>query len=865
MIKISANENGQLSFGPPTRTSPEASLLSLASQKEDSLSPSAQFWSNFAKHFIESVRLNPAVEELREKCRVTLAPGKIREFLEEAPFMRGGEYLNEDYLALQWDNLQNHFLRELKFFKGSVEEYLLGLNPGIHLVGRVFFHLVENKQDSEFPFAFMATYLANVKERENPTHRPLKYALNEYEDNQEKMLLLLSTIKRASETSSLIKDLLSSGAIFEPLGWTPKEAQKFLQEIPLYNKAGVLCRIPNWWKSSSRGAKLSITFGNKRSSLLGTDSLVDFDIGISLGEENLSAREAQKLLDESEGLAFLKGKWVNVDSKNLGKALDKWREVKAIMKENQVSFNDAMKMLSNRGHNILGVNLSDFEVTQGKWLAGLTEKLKDPVIIKDTALSIKFKGILRPYQYQGFNWLNTLHSMGLGGCLADDMGLGKTIQVLAFLQKLIDKEAGPHLLIIPTSLLSNWANEIFKFSPRLKFLVAHSSNQEFNELTRFTQEYLSANYNLVITTYGFARKSEDFKKINWNYIILDEAQAIKNSTTAQTRAIKALKSKNRLALTGTPIENQISDLWSLFDFINPGLLGSKQEFQNTVKRLHRDNKGMGKIRNVVSPYILRRLKTDKKIISDLPPKIEIKSYSRLNKKQAVQYQKLVNHIQASLENTDGIERKGLILSSLMKFKQICNHSDQYLGTGNFNIKGSGKFESLKDICETIFEKREKVLIFTQFREIIPPLNRFLAEMAGKKGLTLHGGTSVKKRKEAVDKFQSNDYIPYFILSLKAGGTGLNLTAANHVIHFDRWWNPAVENQATDRAFRIGQTKKVLVHKFITKGTLEEKIDQMIEEKSKLFANLIGRKGSEINFTEMNDDQIIDLIKMEKGL
>ena len=864
MIEISANENGQLSFGPPIRTSPEATLLSLASGKEDSLSPSAQFWSNFAKHFIESVRLNPAVEELREQCRITLTPGKIREFLAEAPFMNGGEYLNEDYLAVQWDNLQNHFLGELKSFPGSVEEYLLGLNPEIHLVGRVFFHLVENNQDPKFPFAFMATYLANVQQRGNPTHRPLKYALNEYENNQEKMLLLLSTITRASETSPLIKDLLSSGAIFEPLAWTPKEAQKFLQEIPLYNKAGVLCRIPNWWKSSSQGAKLSIAFGNKRSSLLGTGSLVDFDMGISLGGEKLSAREAQKLLDESDGLAFLKGKWVNVDSNSLERALDKWQEVRAIMKRNQVSFNDAMKMLSGRGHNILGANLPDFEVTQGKWLAGLTAKLKDPIIIKDTALSKKFKGILRPYQYQGFNWLNTLHSIGLGGCLADDMGLGKTIQVLAFLQKLIDKEAGLHLLIIPTSLLSNWASEIFKFSPRLKFLVAHSSNQEFNQLTRFSKKYLSANYNLVITTYGFARKSEDFKQINWNYVILDEAQAIKNSATAQTRAIKALKSKHRLVLTGTPIENQIGDLWSLFDFVNPGLLGSKQEFKNTVKRLYRNNQGMGKIRDVVSPYILRRLKTDKKIISDLPPKIEIKSYSHLSKKQAVQYQKLVHHIQASLESTAGIGRKGLILSSLMKFKQICNHSDQYLGTGDFNIKGSGKFERLKDICETIFEKREKVLIFTQFREIIPPLNRFLAEMAGKKGLVLHGGTTVKKRKEAVDKFQSNDYIPYFILSLKAGGIGLNLTAANHVIHFDRWWNPAVENQATDRAFRIGQAKKVVVHKFITKGTLEEKIDQMIEEKSKLFADLIGRKGSEINFTEMNDDQIIGLIKMEQG-
>ena len=301
--------------------------------------------------------------------------------------MRGGEYLDEEYLLNQWNNLQNYFSNELKCFKGSVQEYLLGLNPEVHLVGKVFFHLVENKEDSEFPFAFMATYLANVNEGRNSAHRPLKYALNEYENNQEKMLFLLSTIRRASEKLSLIKGLLNTGGIFEPLRWPPTEAQRFLEEVPLYSKAGVLCRIPNWWKSASQGVKLNLSVGEKRPSLLGTDTLVDFDIGLSFGGEELSEREARKLLDESNGLAFLKGKWVNVDSENLSKALEKWTDVKKIMREHQISFNDAMKVLSGRGNDILGIDLSDFEITQGKWLKGLTEKLKDPVIIKNTAIS----------------------------------------------------------------------------------------------------------------------------------------------------------------------------------------------------------------------------------------------------------------------------------------------------------------------------------------------------------------------------------------------------------------------------------------------------------------------------------------------
>ncbi len=867
-VEVTANENGHLSFTPPLNTSPEATLLSLALEKEkerEAVSPSLQFWSNFAGYFIESVRLDPAIEDLREKCCVALAPDKVQEFLDDAPFMQGVEYLNEEYLSTQWDKLQNHFSNELKYFKGSVKEYFFSLNPEVHLVGKVFFHLVENKQDTEFPFAFMATYLANTRERENPTHRPLQYALKEYENNQEKLLILLSTIRRASEASSFIKAILDSGSIFKPLRWSPKEAQRFLKEVPLYSKSGVLCRIPNWWRSASQGAKLNFALGDKKPSMLGADSLVDFDISLSLGGEKLGEEEAKKLLDESDGLSFLKGKWINVDRENLSKTLEKWKNAKKLMKERQISFSKAMKILSGQDSDLLGNNFSDLEVTRGKWLENLTQKLENPSVMRSTTLPRKFKGILRPYQHQGFNWLNTLHSLELGGCLADDMGLGKTIQVLAFLQKIVEKDGGIHLLVIPTSLLSNWVNEIFKFSPQLKFLVAHPSNQEFSKLKHMTQRSLTTKYDLVITTYGFVRRSEAFKKIKWNYIILDEAQAIKNAATSQAHAVKSLKSKNRLALTGTPIENHISDLWSIFDFINPGFLGSKQEFQHTIKHLHKENKGMGKIRGVISPYILRRLKTDKKIISDLPSKIEFKSYSYLSKKQAVQYQKLVRYVQSSLENSDGMKRKGLILSSLTKFKQICNHADQYIGTGNFSITGSGKFEKLKDICETIFEKREKVLIFTQFKEIIPPLEQFLHKLSGEEGVTLHGGTSVKKRKKAVDMFQSDEYIPYFILSLKAGGTGLNLTAANHVIHFDRWWNPAVENQATDRAFRIGQKKKVVVHKFITKGTLEEKIDQMIEDKSKLFADLLGSKSNEIKFTEMKDEEIIDLIKMEEGL
>jgi SNF2 family DNA or RNA helicase len=876
MYEVILNENGHLHFEPlPQASMPTDSKLKkhvkesypkalfyLATQKKKNYSFSLKFWSDFAGHFIEAARLDPSIEELREKSQILLKKEPIRKLLNESPFMLGSEYLNEDYLQLQWRKLHQYFSSEIKSFNGSVEEYFAGLNPEIHLAGRVFFHLVENKDDTEYPFAFMATYLADVKERENPTHRPLRYALEEYKNDQKKMLLLLATIKRTANASELIKNLLDSGEIFDPLKWTAHEAQNFLEETPLYNQAGVLCRIPNWWRSQSKGFQVNFKIGEKKSSHFGKDSLVNFNANLSLGGEALTEKEIGQLLGQSSGLALLKGKWVKFDKNNLSNALEKWREAKELMHNHGISFHQAMKMLGGLNPDITGLEVEDTEVTRGKWLDGIIDKLKNPELTKNIAVSRKFKGTLRPYQHHGLNWINTLHSLNLGGCLADDMGLGKTIQVLAFLQRIIDKDDGLHLLAVPASLLSNWASEIQKFTPKLKYLIAHPSNQEFKKIKNITQTSFK-NYNLIITTYGLVRRSKWCKEINWSYLILDEAQAIKNPGTSQTKAIKALKSKNRLALTGTPIENHPGDLWSLFDFINPGLLGSRSEFQTLTKNLAEDGKGMGKLKSIISPYILRRLKTDKKIITDLPDKIELKSYSHLSKKQAVEYQALVTHIQNSLLESSGIQRKGLILSSLSKFKQICNHSDQYLGTGGYNLIDSGKFELLKEIAETIFEKREKVLIFTQFKEIIIPLNSLLSELSGKKGLILHGGTSIKKRKEAVEKFQSNEYIPYFILSLKAGGTGLNLTAANHVIHFDRWWNPAVENQATDRAFRIGQKKKVIVHKFVTKGTLEEKIDQMIEEKAILASDIIG-KGGEIKLTEMKNDEIMNLIKMDQG-
>ena len=386
----------------------------------------------------------------------------------------------------------------------------------------------------------------------------------------------------------------------------------------------------------------------------------------------------------------------------------------------------------------------------------------------------------------------------------------------------------------------------------MPYLVLHKSELKSNEDIQFRDGEF-----LYITTYGMAVRLDELKNIQWDYLILDEAQAIKNPGTKQTKAIKVIPAKMRIAMTGTPIENRLSDLWSLYDFLNQGLLGTAKEFTDFSKSLKDNAAGYSKLRKMIQPFMLRRLKTDKSIISDLPDKIEINEYTDLSKKQIALYKQLIRQIEEKLLTSEGIERKGLILASIMKFKQICNHPDQYLGREEYKEKQSGKFEKLREICETIYEKREKVLVFTQFKEMTEPISELLSSIFSKEGFVLHGGTPVKKRSEMVKEFNSEQYIPYMVLSLKAGGVGLNLTAAYHVIHFDCWWNPAVEHQATDRAFRIGQTKNVIVHKFVTKGTIEEKIDSIIEQKQKLSGDVLTSSGEQW-ITEYNNE---DLMKM----
>lgn len=819
--------------------------------------PSAQYIGELSRWYLSQIAKRPEREFLREALRIEVSDEEGAELIAQAPFMNGMEYLDIDWLRKFGERISGVFAKEIQSYNGTVAEYLADRHATVQPAGRIYFHLVENKKSS-LPFAFLATYAAGLDDNGKVNHLPLSNALKEYRSDRMKLLYLLSTVNRAAEQSPLIRELLDSGEIFQPIGLTADEAYTFLREIPLYESSGIICRMPDWWKKRSSSARVSVAIGNHHPSRLSLDALVDFHIEIAAGDLQLTKEEVRQLLSESEGLVLIKGRWIEVDHARLQSVLNVYEKAVKKAESQGLTLIDAMRLqLHMQSEQEQDEDEAIVEVSHGEWLQAFLKKAaaEGPA---DFSVGDHFLASLRPYQKKGLEWLFQMKALGLGACLADDMGLGKTVQVLALLNGVKTEKHEKNLLVVPASLIDNWRREMIRFTPALRFCILHPSEK----IPDFSNpEDLLQQYDLLITTYGMLERYDWLFSIDWDNVIIDEAQAIKNPATRQSHAVKKLKATFRVALTGTPIENNLMDLWSLFDFLNQGLLGSARSFATFSKKLREGQKDYAPLKQVLSPFILRRLKTDKEIISDLPEKIEMKTYAGLSKKQFALYDEFVNELKGQLKMAkEGIERKGLVLTSLLKLKQICNHPDQYLGQQRFCEDESGKFIRLREICETIYDKRERVLVFTQFKEMTEPLRAFLEEIFDHEGLVLHGGTPVSKRKDIIAAFQGEAYVPFLVLSLKAGGVGLNLTAANHVIHFDRWWNPAVENQATDRAFRIGQKKNVVVHKFLTRGTVEEKIDQMIEDKIGLARSIIPEK-QEMWITEMDNQQLIDLFSL----
>lgn len=841
------------------------------------LPPVLSYWRDFGARYVTALCTVPGIGDRSTKPEVAVpADDELSRIAAAVPPMMGAEYLTTMVLADLWRDMDAAFDAELADARLSVQDFLKVRHPAWNLIGRVHFNLAENRKDDAAPFAFMATYTTRLSAEAKAQHMPLGKALQEYAGarNRERLLSLLLPVQRAAERCAWLKVMVDAGEIFHPLRWSQQQALQFLKDVPALESAGVAVRMPASWRLNRPArAQVKAMIGGRAPSQMGTDALLDFQMEVTLDGEKLSAAEIKRLLAEADGLVLIRGKWVEVDHERLRRTLDEFEAIERRAASDGLSFGEAMRMLA--GANIVeqgpgGQAEIDWSQTvAGPWLAETLAALRRPDGLARIDPGKSLRGSLRPYQLAGVQWLYLLTQLRLGACLADDMGLGKTIQVLSLLLVLKSETKDsrrPCLLVAPASLLANWVSEIARFAPGFRARVAHPSAAPAEQLgaddAGNPDADILADTDLVITSYGFLARSPWLGTVPWRLVVLDEAQAIKNPAAKQTRMVKQLQADTRIALTGTPIENRLGDLWSIFDFINPGLLGSSKQFSSFVKGLaDRPHNPYGPLRDLVRPYILRRLKTDKSVIADLPDKTEVNAFCSLSRKQAALYQQAVKELAQRLDDVDGMQRKGLVLAMLMRLKQICNHPSQWLGDGAWTEQDSGKFERLRDIAEVAAARQEKALIFTQFKETTAPLAAFLGSVFGRSGLVLHGETEVKKRKELVRRFQDDENVPFFVLSLKAGGAGLNLTAASHVVHFDRWWNPAVENQATDRAFRIGQTKNVLVHKFICRGTVEDKIDKLIESKKQLAGDLLG-SASDVVLTEMKDEELLQLVALD---
>ncbi len=654
------------------------------------------------------------------------------------------------------------------------------------------------------------------------------------------------------------------------------EAYQFLvRYADLLENYGIFVQLPSWWTEAGRrrlGIKLSLANQEDRQledvtvngspSRFGLEQLLQFDAQAAVGDEPITLDELEQLTQLQLPLVQFRGQWVEMNANDIDRAVHFLKERTKV----DMTLGELMHLAAESAYGSAsfdGIPISGYELPNrlrtfldGDWMHEMRERE-----VPDT-----LQGTLRTYQVTGYQWLTSMRDLGFGTCLADDMGLGKTVQIITLLlssdrQETLPEGVGPALIICPTSLLGNWQRELTRFAPSLKVYIHHGSFRLQDQL--FMEQ--AQQYDVILTTYNLIGRDEaTFRRLHWTYMILDEAQNIKNEHAKQTQSILRLRSNYRVAVTGTPVENRLSELWSIFRFLNPGFLGSasvfRSRFATPIERDH-DEVRLERLKRLVAPFVLRRVKTDPNISKDLPDKIETKAYCNLTKEQAALYQTTVRSMLAQIDAAEGMKRKGYVMASLTKLKQICDHPALFLQDNHSSSKRSGKMEQLLELVRSIREAGEAVLIFTQYVQMGHLLVEQLRKETGQTPLFLHGGVPKKDRDQMVDEFQQPKGPDIFVLSVKAGGVGLNLTRANHVIHFDRWWNPAVENQATDRAFRIGQTRNVQVHKLICTGTLEERIDEMIESKRALSEQVVG--SGEMWITELSTAHLRSLLELRE--
>ena len=799
-----------------------------------------------------------------------LTPQQAAAWLEGMPPVYGGavtagmlvEWFGSLEAALAWQAE-----RELT----TPEKWLESLGEGWQQLGKLCFHLAENGGEGadSHPFAFLATFIHRAGQDGRPRHAPLAMARQVYADDTAALTALLRPLQQAAAGHPFLNQLINSGEVYTPCAWGPRQAYDFLESQPLLEQAGIETRMVNLWQSRPPRVELEVQLqpaGDSRkpdrAPALNISTLLRFNPRVVLGNYALTESELEELMAGEDGLIRFRGEWVRLDKEKLEKLLNSWRQATRMAAGGIPLLAGLRWLLGKHSQALPNIPPPDEDGMRAMAAPALQEALQRLCISQQTAqLPGNLANILRPYQKDGVQFLLGVTEAGFGACLADDMGLGKTLQVIAWLAHLhatgvLEQRAA--LIVAPASLLTNWQEELRRFAPQLNTLVLHP-----DMLSRQDADYLQQNpawllrrAHVALTTYGMAtRLAELLATEPLPALVLDEAQAIKNADSQRTRALVQLQAARRVALTGTPVENSLGELRSLFHFLTPGLLGTEKEFNALVQKMGTD---YAPLRRLVRPFMLRRLKTDPDLLPELPPKTEQPAYCLLTPEQTRLYAREVEKLQSIIHEPDPQTRLTLLLPILSHLKQICNHPAQYLGESYYDPAQSGKMTRLGYLARQIAAAGDAALIFTQYRSMMEPLHDFLASIFGAPGLVLHGGTPIAERQRLVQQFQHPGGPPFFLLSLKAAGTGLTLTRARHVIHFDRWWNPAVENQASDRVYRIGQQNPVIIHPLICRGTIEENIHAMLTRKRDMADKLLSG-GLEKLLLHLTPEEMLQLV------
>lgn len=819
------------------------------------------------RRLMQYVRAERGAEAEPFHCFAVSAQQAVQ-MLESMPPLRGG-VVTAGSLITWFVGLESVLVERAMAAGCTPVEWLSKLGEGWQQLGMLCFHLAENAGDhaQETPFAFLATFVHKVGADGKSRHAPLGMASRLCGEEPQRLAAVLRPLQQAAAENPFWQGLIKDGSIYRPCAWSARVAAEFLAASPAAEAAGIELRMVNLWKSLPPKVEVQVQLKTEgeskpnRAPSININSLLRFMPQVALGNHMLSPEEIEELLRGDDGLVRFRGEWVRLDKERVQALLNSWRQAARMAASGIPLIVGLRWLLGKRPESsvTLPPQEDDVPVVASSAVESALLQLGGKEV--HPQLPPTLQQILRPYQMDGVRFLLGLTEGGFGACLADDMGLGKTLQVIAWLVHLHGQgvlNAGAALVVAPASLLRNWQEELAKFAPQMKVILLHPDalSREQTVVLRRQPGRLLARAHVALTTYDMATRLSDLlEKEELPALVLDEAQAIKNADSQRSRAVRRLFSARRVALSGTPVENSLSDLRALFDFLVPGLLGSEKEYHSLLQRMGND---YTPLRRMIRPFMLRRLKSDPALVPDLPPKTEQPAYCQLTPEQTRLYAREVESLRAVMAEPDPQTRLSLVLPHLSRLKQICNHPSQYLGESYFAPEASGKMQRLGHLARSIAAAGEACLVFTQYRSIIAPLHDYLAGIFGMPGLVLHGGTSLAERQQRVAAFRHPTGPPFFVLSLKAAGTGLTLTRARHVIHFDRWWNPAVENQAGDRAHRIGQQQPVIIHPLICRGTIEENIHHMLQNKQAMADNLFAG-GLEKMLLRMTPEEFMKLL------